>query len=142
MLITIAVPRKSCVHMALYCISQPPLHPSPRGQEYGTAFCACQNALIHIVTYCSMTCPSADNTARDLSLFNLQLWPQELKDQVRRFDDGAGAGVATVEKHVCTRAAYFLGTAHSTFSWDILRMRVAAARASCRDGLLPMGNTP
>lgn len=83
----------------------------------------------------------ADNVARELSLFHFQRLPEELKDGLRPLDDGAGAGVATLEKYVCARASHFLGTAHSTFSWDILRIRVATSRASCKDGLLPMGNT-
>lgn len=41
--------------------------------------------------------------------------------------------LATAEKYICAKARAFAGTHKSTFSWDIVRIRLTTSRASCWD---------
>lgn len=60
-------------------------------------------------------------------------WAAELQavDSLR-----TGLVLAMVEKYVCASAAAFTGTHKSTFSEDILRIRIASSQASCWDRIL------
>eukprot|EP00850_Spirogloea_muscicola_P018053 SM000161S02435 [mRNA] locus=s161:213354:216595:+ [translate_table: standard] len=57
------------------------------------------------------------------------------------FEDGSIAGFArmALEKVICSMSAAFLGTAKSTFSLHIIRMRLALGHHSCKDRQLGEG---
>ena len=68
-----------------------------------------------------------------------ELWAAPLRDSglgVR------GLPLATVSKTVCALATVFQGSAKSSFSADIERLRYGFGTASCSDGVVCYGDKP
>lgn len=73
----------------------------------------------------------------DLRVVSMHQLVGQWRRDLERIDSlHSGLVLALVEKYLCASGAAFLGTAKSTFSEDILRIRIATSQASCWDRIL------
>lgn len=80
---------------------------------------------------------NAARTGQTLSVVTMHQLVGEWRKELAKLDSlHSGLVTAVVEKYICASAVAFLGTVGSTFSEDIVRIRVASSHASCSDKVL------